>query len=81
LVYSTCSLDVGKDEQIIRYFLNTGAGFELTPLHKLAAGRSGGKQGILKALLRLYPILMEHDGSLCPTEEQSVGSARNNRPE
>jgi 16S rRNA (cytosine967-C5)-methyltransferase len=62
LVYSTCSLDVRENEQIIRYFLNTGAGFELTPLHNLLPADLAGKQGIHEGMLRLYPHIDGTDG-------------------
>lgn len=62
LVYSTCSVDMRENEQIIRRFLSDGMGFEPADLSKLLPASLAGKQEIKDGMLKLYPHTDGTDG-------------------
>lgn len=62
LVYSTCSMDVRENEQVIRHFLNAEAGFEPVSLGDILPENLCCKQGTEDGMLRLYPHIDGTDG-------------------
>lgn len=62
LVYSTCSVDVRENEQIVRGFLSDHPDFEPTSLKPWLPAELAGKPGTGEGILRLYPHIDGTDG-------------------
>lgn len=62
LVYSTCSLDVRENEQIIAGFLSENRHYEAEPLADCLPQALREKKGVNEGILRLYPHIDGTDG-------------------
>lgn len=62
LVYSTCSLDMRENEQIVSGFLNENGNFKSESIERLLPKGLNNKKGVKEGMVRLYPHIDGTDG-------------------
>lgn len=62
LVYSTCSLDVRENEQVVRDFLRNNPDFEASGLDVYLPEKLRGRQGSSEGMFQLFPHIDNTDG-------------------